>query len=250
MTKTFSAKKAAALILAVCMLVSVLGAFGCVTASADTHYATLYYTDWNFSKYGMSGKSIYIKTDGAASEQQVIVHHNYLPYEDWIDTEAEYVTTLDDGSKLWKADVTSYMHNYDKDFEFVIKYVADGVTYWNNNNGSNYINNAFGVAPIAVQRYGSDLYIGNTITVTLQNYAYNKNVFIRYTNDNWNTYTDAPMSYNKTNADGTENWTGEVSVTASDYSDFEYCVCYQVNGNEYWANNFGENYGYHYRIRP
>ena len=89
------------------------------------------------------------------------------------------------------------------------------------------------------------------INAILQNYAYNKNVFVRYTTDNWATYTDKALSYDSTNADGTENWNTTVTVEEGRYynSDiytaaegFEYAICYQVNGQTYWANNLGSNY--------
>ena len=78
--------------------------------------------------------------------------------------------------------------------------------------------------------------------------AYHKNVFVRVTNDGWKSYTDIPMSYSETNDDGTENWTVDFSRTAENAEDFEYCVCYQANGQTYWANNLGENYDSYFRI--
>lgn len=76
----------------------------------------------------------------------------------------------------------------------------------------------------------------------MKNYAYEKNVQVRYTQDNWATYTDVPLSYNSTNSDGSELWTVNLNLDDRGTSNFQYCVYYQVNGQTYWANNFGQNY--------
>ena len=237
--------KIVAAITAICMLVSVFAAFGCVNASADTANVSLYFAELTFSKYGMSTRDIYVKTDGNSSNQAVTVHYHYY-MNSWVDEEAELFTTLSDGSKIWEASITSY------DMQYAIKYVADGRTYWDNNHGSNYKNEPLGTAAVTVNRVNSIFSKDRpqTVTAVLQNYAYHKNVFVRVTNDGWNSYTDIPMSYSETNADGTENWTAPVTMTAKSYKDFEFCVCYQVNGREYWANNFGENYPDNYRVFP
>ena len=236
--------KIVAAITAICMLVSVFAAFGCVNASADTANVSLYFAELTFSKYGMSTRDIYVKTDGNSSNQAVTVHYHYY-MNSWVDEEAELFTTLSDGSKIWKASIRSYAT------EYAIKYEANGHTYWDNNNGNNYKQDVLGTAPVTVERSWYPYYNGsNTLRVALQNYAYQKNVFVRYTNDGWNTYTDAPLSYYETNENGTETWTGSVVRTAEDWHDFEYCVCYQVNGQEYWANNFGENYTISHRVYP
>ena len=87
------------------------------------------------------------------------------------------------------------------------------------------------------------------INAVLQNYAYHKNVFVRYTTDGWNSYSDQALGYSKTNADGTETWTTKINIeNIADYSDFEYAICYQVNGTEFWANHFGANYNLNFSI--
>ena len=242
-------KRALTLVMALCMIVSAFAAFGCVNASADSHFVHLYYQDTYGSKYGCTGRYIYVQTDGNAYNQQVTVHYACANAKGWFDEDAEYVTTLSDGSKIWKANVRHY-DGSEYAAEYAIKYVADGATYWDNNNGNNYYGpeTSLGTAPIKVVRPDYYYSFGTTIYVNLQNYAYNKNVFIRYTNDNWNSYTDVPMSYDSTRDDGTEYWKGTVQVTSSD--SFKYCVCYQVNGQEYWANNFGKNYSSYFTFHP
>ncbi len=243
MKATVSLKKALAVITAVCMLTVLAASFGTVTANADTTEVSLYSTEWTFCKYGINTRNIYVKTDSTSSDQAVTIRYNYLD-EDWRDAEAEPFTTLSDGSKIWKASVTSYA------LDFAIKYEANGNVYWDNNNGQDYTRETIGCAPIAVKR-GTPFYnnYNNRVTVELQNYAYEKEVVVRYTNDNWNSYTDVPMSYVSTNENGTENWVSN-AVYMDDYNSFEFCVYYNVNGQTYWANNFNQNYDSTYRVYP
>ncbi len=259
MTKT--TKRIASIITAIAIMLSVMCIAGATTASAATDKVSLYSTGVQFEKYGTKVYHIYIKTTGNASDESVFIHfndgHNINTPDGWDDHEAEFVTTLSDGSKIWKVAhtcITSYSYNIS--FSYAIKYVADGVTYWDNNNGNNYNGTeALGVAPITVRRR-SDIsydYDNFPIFALLQNYAYNKNVFVRFTTDGWDTYTDVPLSYSETNDDGTELWTAYIDasgIRTNGYhlDKFEYAVCYQVNGQEYWANNFGENYDINYRL--
>ncbi|MBQ1638593.1 MAG: hypothetical protein II101_02885, partial [Ruminococcus sp.] len=110
-----------------------------------------------------------------------------------------------------------------------------------------------GVAPIAPQRDASGFYNTSrySINAVLQNYAYHKDVFVRYTRDNWNTWQDAALSYNKTRDDGTELWNTVLTLPYGEGfgEGFAYAICYRVNGNEYWANNFGANYDTSFSVR-
>ena len=78
--------------------------------------------------------------------------------------------------------------------------------------------------------------------------AYDKNVVVRYTTDNWNSYTDTAMSYVSTNSNGTEDWAANIKTYTDDFSGFEFCVYYEVNGQTYWANNFNQNYDHTYYV--
>lgn len=234
-------KKSLSVVLTLSMLMSFFALFANVKVNAATDRVSMYSTGITFSKYGMSNREIYVQTKDNASDQHVYIHYNFMDGQDWKDEEATYVTTLSDGSKIWKATVRSY------NLKYAIKYVADGQTFWDNNNNQNYSNEEIGNAPITVRR-GSYSYFNNTykIEVLLKNYAYEKNVQVRYTQDNWATYSDVPMSYNSTNSDGSELWTVNLNLDDRGTNNFQYCVYYQVNGQTYWANNFGQNYDYSY----
>ncbi|HCA05523.1 MAG TPA: hypothetical protein DEO32_06475 [Ruminococcaceae bacterium] len=244
MTKTNSVKKIVSLLTIICILASAFSMFAGVSAGAASDKVKMYSTDVYFSKYGIRGTNVFVQTKDNASNQKVYVHYNPLKGQEWKDAEAQYVKTLDDGSKLWKAYITSY------NTEYAIKYVANGVTTWDNNNGKNYTDEDLGVAPITVKRgsyYGYGNYYVNAV---LQNYAYVKDVKVRYTENNWKSYKDVSMKYMNTYANGTECWSTALKLTTNDASGFEYCVSYTVNGRTYWANNFGENYDASYRVYP
>lgn len=243
MNNTSYVKKSISMVLAIFMILNIFALFANVNVNAATDRVSMYSAGSVFSKYGMTIREVYIQTNDNATDQHVYVHYNYMNGQEWEYTEATYVTTLADGSKIWRATFNSY------NIKYAIKYVADGQTYWDNNNNNNYTYEEIGTAPITVIR-GADPFFNKkySIDVLLKNFAYNKNVKVRYTLDNWNTYNDVPLSYTLTNADGTELWSVDLDLADNDTSDFEYCVYYQVNGQTYWANNFGQNYDSSYWI--
>ena len=245
MTKTTKKTRFAAILLTLAMVIGLFGAVGVTSASAATDKVSLYSSSVTFSRVGVNSYEVFIRTRDNAADQQVYVHYFYTDIIGWCDAQAEYFTTLNDGSKIWKANFTSAMTRY------AIKFVADGREYWDNNNGNDYTrNDILGVAPVTSERLGYQLY-GNKfqINAVLQNYAYQKNVYVRYTTDGWNSYNDQALGYDKTNENGTETWTTTLNLPSNmDYSKFEYAICYQVNGTEFWANNFGANYDAYYYI--
>ena len=241
MTKTNKTTKIAAIVLTLAMLLSVFCIAGTATAGAATDRVRLYSSNRTFSKYGAATYEVYVQTRDNAQNQKVTVHYFYMPSLGWGDAVATYVTTLNDGSKIWKATFSSFACQY------AIKYEADGQIIWDNNNGKDYTgSDVVGTAPVAVERLGYQYNTENyQINAVLQNYAYHKNVFVRYTTDGWKSYQDKALNYVQTNANGSETWSTKVNANGSD---FQYAICYQVNGTEYWANNFGANYDFSYCI--
>lgn len=240
MTKTTKKNRIAAILLTLAMTLGMFSAFGVTNASAATDKVSLYSSNITFTKYGARTYEVFIQTRDNAYNQEVYVHYNYMDSLGWSSTKAEYVTTLNDGSKIWKAYFSSFNTQY------AIKFVADGREYWDNNYGRDYNGTErLGTAPITAERSAAPSYNSNTFLVSavLQNYAYNKNVFVRYTTDNWRTYKDQALNYSNTYDDGTECWKTVISDYYGAFNDnFQYALCYQVNGQEYWANNFGANY--------
>lgn len=251
MTHTSKATtKIASVFLIVAMLLGMMCIAGTVSAGAApisaNNRVSLYSANPYFGKYGMTTYEVYIQTRDDCKDPKVYVHYNYMDGQPWRTQEAEFCTYLNDGSKIWKAYFTSFNARY------CIKYTAAGVTYWDNNNGRDYTGgNLIENAPIVSERLGYQYpYQGFMVNALLQNYAYHKNVFVRYTTDGWNTCSDQPMHYAATNDNGTESWTTYLPISGTDASGegFEYAICYQVNGKEYWANNFGKNYDRTYYI--
>lgn len=243
MTKSRKSTKLFAAVLTLAMILGTFCAFGTFTAGAATRRVSLYSSDVTFCKYGITTSEIFVQTKDNASNQQVFVHYNYMDGSEWMDAKADYVTTLSDGGKIWRAVINSF------NTEYAIKYVADGEEIWDNNNGKNYTtDDVIGTAPVSVQSLPYQYRADYTINAVVQNYAYDKDVTVRYTTDGWNSYKDAKLSYSNTNANGTETWTADIDAHFLNRDNFEFAVCYKVNGNEFWANNFGANYNSNFCI--
>lgn len=244
MTKTRRASKITAIVLTFVMLLGTFCIAGTTSAGAATDRVSLYSSGITFQKYGASSYEVFVKTKDYAYNQKVTVHYNYLDYMGWQDAQATYVTTLSDGSKIWRANFSSY------NCKFAIKYEADGQVIWDNNNGRDYTrDDIIGTAPVAAERLGYQYdYSKFQINAVLQNYAYHKNVFVRYTTNGWQSYQDKALGYVKTNGNGTETWSTTINATGANYNNFQYVICYQVNGTEFWANYFGANYDLGYCI--
>ena len=215
MTKTHRVTKITALVLTFIMLFSVVCIAGTASAGAvtSTDMVSLYSAGINFSKYGNSEFIVYIKTTHVARFQRVLVHYHFFNGE-WRDAYADCIKTFDDGSKIWKATFNSY------DCVYAIRYEGDGKVAWDNNNGKDYsYDDVIGPgAAVESERLHNQYTMSNyQINDVLQNYAYHKEVFVTYTTDGWKTCQNKPLSYRKTNANGTETWTAYVDATTSNY---------------------------------
>ncbi len=244
MTQTRKTTKFISMILTLSMIIGVLFIKEVTPVNAAADRVSLYSSTITFAKYGTTDYEILVRTNDNATDQKVIIHYFFREPYGWAESEASYVTTLDDGSKIWKASIRS------EKCQYAIEYIADGETFWDNNDGANYDGTKrIGCAPIIANRLGYARFssFGYEVDAILQNYAYCKNVFVRYTTDGWNTYHDQSLGYVNTNADGSETWRTYLPVGSSNnYNGFEYAICYQVNGAEFWANNFGSNYDINY----
>ena len=152
------------------------------------------------------------------------------------------------------------------DDEFVIKYEVNGTTYWDNNNGENYMVNGNGYQfgkpelNVSVDQDFTNFYYSQygdkstfSIVADVRNLAPDKEVGIVYTNDGWNTQNYLPLNFqrywlngyfnyiNSPTAYETERWTGSVNIDNA-ITSITYAVVYKVNGKEYWDNNYDKNY--------
>ncbi len=238
-------KKLSAIVMSFAMLFGILPMLGCgITAKAASNPVKMYFMDFTFSKYGITDRNIYIQVDaGSAANKAVYVHYENIHEGVWQDAQASFVTKLDANTEIWKANV----HGTGLGEEYAIKYIGDGQTYWDNNNGNNYTNSdLLGEANVSAQRlrFGNN---GYYLQVAVKNLAYNKIVKVRYTEDNWATYKDVDLQY-KSAITGTnsELWDVTLNLDNASRDNFEFCVYYQVNGQTYWDNNFGSNYDISY----
>lgn len=84
-------------------------------------------------------------------------------------------------------------------------------------------------------------------TVKVKNLSFEKNVYIKFTFDNWNTSEDIQATYVPRGPFPStcefDTFSFEVQFCESTESQkLEFCVCFRSNHNEYWDSNSGENY--------
>ncbi|XP_012264336.1 protein phosphatase 1 regulatory subunit 3C isoform X2 [Athalia rosae] len=84
-------------------------------------------------------------------------------------------------------------------------------------------------------------------TVKVKNLAYDKEIVVRASSDNWQSHEDAHCSYvaqpGAAQAALVLYDTFRFRLTLPPRSEkIEFCVCYRVGGEEYWDNNEGNNY--------
>ncbi|OQR75294.1 protein phosphatase 1 regulatory subunit 3C-like [Tropilaelaps mercedesae] len=89
------------------------------------------------------------------------------------------------------------------------------------------------------------------IVVRVLNVAFHKSVVLRYTLNNWGSYTDIEADYlpaeckDITGSAHASSPTDRFSVNLclkSSPRSVQFCVCYRVDGKEYWDNNNHQNY--------
>ena len=84
-----------------------------------------------------------------------------------------------------------------------------------------------------------------TGTVRVANIAFHKSVKVRYTTNNWLTFTDVTANYMANSCDGATDRFA-FSIVVPQYfgvrSRLLFAVCYTVNGETFWDNNHGSNY--------
>ena len=81
-------------------------------------------------------------------------------------------------------------------------------------------------------------------TVCVANIDFHKNVFVRYTIDNWKNCKDAKGIYISGSSTGkTDTFSFEIPVSGDgDGLTVEFCVCFETKIGSFWDNNKGQNY--------
>jgi Carbohydrate/starch-binding module (family 21) len=88
------------------------------------------------------------------------------------------------------------------------------------------------------------------IAVMLKNIAYEKQVTIRYSTDNWITYNDVFAKFDTTVTANVNHYPVidrfvavlDTSTLQGTGANFDYAVCYKAAGVEHWDNNGGRNH--------
>lgn len=236
-------------------------------------YAWVYHGAYN------KEKAFYAEVANLAYDKKVFVHHK-MSNGTWVDYPLSYMKPGENGSEIWGVEL-SY-GGYGSVFvpgttvdlssngfgnEYVLKYVVNGQTYWDNNGGKNYT---------VANPYASDgMYLQNGVNISadtyhstynkyntgkelqvfadVRNLSYQKDVKLVYTTDDWKTVKYATVNFLQyysvgngsvlpnPNVYGIEKWSVNVSLGAT-ATKVSYALSYKVNGVEYWDNNFGRNY--------
>ena len=235
-------------------------------AAARSHVALVEARSFYTSHYGIGSvnRSFTIRVKNSAYDKTVAVHHRKKDGS-WLDLNAYYYDTAEDGYETWKASISwnsQYSGAYTYGEEFAVKYTVNGSTYWDNNNGNNYhmVRHA-GVllgedTNVRLYHAGKYSYSGKTVlfcAVSVKNIDYDKTVKIIYTTDNWNTTETVDAKYNSMyfpsysspvnspNANGVEHWSYSIEKPGEGHN-FEFAVSYELNGVTYWDNNYGRNF--------
>lgn len=79
-------------------------------------------------------------------------------------------------------------------------------------------------------------------SVRVDNIAYDKEVVVRWTKNNWLSFRESQCMYCSTLDDGKTDRFAFTLVLTDSHSNIEFVIRYKVNGHEYWDNNHQHNY--------
>ena len=191
-------------------------------------------------------------------DEQVEVHYSY-GYDNWKQIKAEFVGINDQDHQIWKFETPENkpsFHYYKFTTEFAVNYKKDGQDYWDNNEGENYFLRMTNVPNFSNQPYllgsqqvvledahyhqynGSATLMGQVI---VKNLAYNKDIQLVYTTDDWQTTNTVAARYYTQYENNLEKW-GFALRNLSPDAKIKYRIKYNVKGNTYWDDNFGRDY--------
>lgn len=223
---------------------------------ADSLPVQLYYSQRTVDEeYGIGHVEGYIAVQNLAFDKKVTVHYSLDGGKTWADTAASYLkTNPSDNYEVWKFKTPSSSEDFEGPIKYSIKYEVNGQTYWDNNNGNNYTDGAFGKSYLYTSDVTGGTYNGKryfSLYVATKNLIKSNNdssyVKVRYTDDNWNTYKEVTVKSHEgsSSLDAVLGWPVGITTTTSS-KQIQFAVAYEVNGTEYWDNNFGSNYVVNY----
>lgn len=212
-------------------------------------------------EYGLQGKII-VKN---LAYTKVVQLHYSVNGGAWLNLAAAFGKSLPSNQEEWNFSVSlttipATQAIQALNIRFAVKYQVNGQTYWDNNAGKDYfvtvgngnsLNKLYDTAilgkdfPVSLYASYWDMAVpSNRLwqnVVQIRNFGTNQSVKIRYTLDNWATWTDAPMAkmYDFTFGSGSY-WSFQTCIPRACV--VSYAVCLTVDGVEYWDNNYGANY--------
>ncbi len=192
--------------------------------------------------FGFTGE-FQIVVENLAFQKQIAVHGTTGSGTPFVDRAASFQESLPGGLELWKTTTTDQL------LEFAVEYGVNGMTFWDNNGGGNYVqppvfdefDALLGSEPEAVQ--GSAGFSDAThvhVLAAVKNLAFAKQVGMVFTTDGWATANVASGHFDHMLKSGNEVWAIDAPVGAA--TRVEYALFYRVSGQEFWDNNFSRNY--------
>ncbi|MFC5699996.1 carbohydrate-binding protein [Cohnella faecalis] len=208
-------------------------------------------------KYGYVSFNGNVEVENLGYSKQVTIHYT-TDNVTWYDTSASYVGPTDGTHEKWSFNISTSSFTTDHPelktltfIKFAVKYEVNGNTYWDNNGGSDYYNEPYSFGstslilakPNLLGNYGeltsSGTFVGN---VYVKDLSPSKTVKVRYSTDNWATYTEGYATYTSdvNNFGSVELWSFSFSVPGATH--LEYAFAVTVGSTTYWDNNYGNNY--------
>lgn len=247
--------------------------FGSARALAAGNEVKLNSGRWQWSNF-YSSVSGYVDVKNLNYQKSVTIHWTDNNGATWNDKAAVYLSTATDNS-VNKFGFDMQIAPASQQVKFSIKYVVNGQTYWDNNNGQNYVLNRNTWATQSTATIGSEVVVNTQISDFYPGYAYyntphidpldysnsnpgmhhfsgsvilknigpTKIVKVRYTTDNWKTYQDGSVYFDNFLPDRSdlEYWKFYIPINAA-VTEVKFAVYYTVNGVTYWDSNLGRNY--------
>lgn len=162
----------------------------------------------------------------------------------WSDFPATFVESVPGNLEIWETTT-----NGSQILEFVARYIVNGITYWDNNGGTNYHISEVSDELDLILGNGGEVVMGPSsfsdathvlMNVAVPNLAFTKSIGTVFTTDAWITTRTANGTLSNTVKSGFEVW--DIALTVPSGSQVECAVFYQVLGQEFWDNNFSRNY--------
>lgn len=192
----------------------------------------------------------------------VNVHHNTT--HAWKDSPCEYKHSLHDNYEQWEFGITIFAaigpYTGSKQTLFALKFetLQPYDQFWDDNHGRGYL---VGVSGRSSGWELPDIALGNPLMLmeaslndnrfrgrlAVKNLAYEKNIYLRYTTDDWQTYSETSAGYlygynpNDIQVHEGEVWEFDTAI-ASSVSRVGFAVRYEFDDQVYWDNNLRSDY--------